>query len=268
MNFKDKTLLITGGCSGIGKLMATLALEKNIGQLVILDINESAFPQLKEEWKNFEIPIYTYGIDLSQVEQIKAVSEKIKSEVGIPDILINNAGIVVGKLFHEQSHEEIDLAMAINTQALMHLTRCFLPEMMERNSGHICNIASSAGLISNPKMSVYAASKWAVVGWGDSVRLEMKRMGMDIFVTTIMPYFINTGMFDGVKSKLLPILNPEEAAEKFIRAIEKEKKLYATPLPYWFIRLTQGLLPLPIYEWVMDKVFGIYDTMSEFTGRS
>ena len=63
-----------------------------------------------------------------------------------------------------------------------------LPEMMKENSGAICNIASSAGLISNPKMSVYAASKWAVNGWSDSLRLEMQQLGKNISVTTIMPF--------------------------------------------------------------------------------
>ena len=149
----------------------------------------------------------------------------------------------------------------------MHTTLEFLSEMMANNFGAICNIASSAGLISNPKMSVYAASKWAVVGWSDSLRLEMKQLNKNISVTTIMPFFINTGMFDGVKSKLLPILEPEPTSEKIITAIERETKMLAMPLPYWFIRFSQGILPIPAFDWVMENVFGIYDTMKEFTGR-
>ena len=82
-----------------------------------------------------------------------------------------------------------------------------------------------------------------------------------------MPFYINTGMFDGVKSKLLPILKPEDAAEKIIHSIETEKILVAMPLPYWFIRLSQGLLPLPTFDWVMKNIFGVYDTMKDFRGR-
>ncbi len=149
----------------------------------------------------------------------------------------------------------------------MHITLEFLPEMMKENSGAICNIASSAGLISNPKMAVYAASKWAVNGWSDSLRLEMEQLGKKVSVTTIMPFYINTGMFDGVKSKLIPILEPEPTAEKIIKSVENDRAMLALPLPYWFIRLSQGLLPLPIYEWVMENVFGVYDTMKDFTGR-
>lgn len=267
MDFKNKTLLITGGCSGIGKIMARKSLERGVSKLIILDINEDGLQQTRQEFSKFGKEIYTYKCDVSDLEQIRSVSGKIKSEVGGVDILINNAGIVVGKYFHEHSHGDITKSMLINSNALMHLTLEFLPEMMAKNSGAICNIASSAGLISNPKMSVYAASKWAVVGWSDSLRLEMQQLGKTISVTTIMPYYINTGMFDGVKSKLLPILKPEPTSEKIIKSIEKERKLLAMPLPYWFIRLSQGILPLPAFDWVMKNVFGVYDTMKEFKGR-
>ena len=157
--------------------------------------------------------------------------------------------------------------MLINSNALMHIALEFLPEMMKTNSGAICNIASSAGLISNPKMAVYAASKWAVNGWSDSLRLEMEQLQKNISITTIMPFYINTGMFDGVKSKLIPILEPEPTAEKIIKAVENKRKILAMPLPYWFIRLSQGLLPLPIFDWVMENIFGVYDTMKYFKGR-
>lgn len=267
MNFKNKTVVVTGGCSGIGKIMSRKSLERGAARLIVLDINESGFEDLKKEWAHFGKEIYTFRLDISNVEEIKTVAQRIKNEIGIPDVLINNAGIVTGKYFHEQSHKEIDSAMDINAKGMMHLTLEFLPEMMERNSGAIGNICSLAGLIANPKMSVYASSKWAAVGWSDSLRIEMKQLKKSISVTTIMPYYINTGMFEGVKSKFFPILKPEPVSEKFIRAIEKEKIIYATPTPYWFVRLNQGILPVKGFDWVMDKVFGVYDTMKEFKGR-
>ena len=101
----------------------------------------------------------------------------------------------------------------------------------------------------------------------DSLRLEMKALKKDVSVTTMMPYYINTGMFDGVKSKVIPILKPEAASEKIIRAIERKRKMLSWPIPYWFVRLSQGLLPLPIFEWFMRDVFKVYDTMTEFKGR-
>ena len=79
--------------------------------------------------------------------------------------------------------------MDVNANAPMLITKEFLNDMLDQNSGHICNIASSGGLISNPKMSVYAASKWSVIGWSDSLRLEMKLLKKNIHITTIMPYY-------------------------------------------------------------------------------
>ena len=267
MELKNKKLLITGGASGIGKIMARKSLERGVSHLVIWDINEEGLSKTKEEFSKFGILISIYKVDVSNLDEIKINAQKVRTEVGKIDVLINNAGIVVGKYFHENTHQDIQKTMLINSNALMHVTLEFLPEMMKENSGAICNIASSAGLISNPKMAVYAASKWAVNGWSDSLRLEMEQLKKNISVTTIMPFYINTGMFDGVQSKLIPILEPEPTAEKIIKSIENKRKILAMPLPYWFIRLSQGILPLPIFDWVMDHVFGVYDTMKYFRGR-
>ncbi len=267
MDFRSKKILITGGCSGIGKIMARKSLERGVEKLVIWDVNEEALVKTKQEFSGIGGEIFTYKVDVFNLNEIRIAAQKVRIEVGKIDILINNAGIVVGKYFHEHNHDEIQKSMLINSNAFMHIGLEFLPGMMADNSGAICNIASSAGLISNPKMSVYAASKWAVVGWSDSLRLEMEQLGKNISVTTIMPFYINTGMFDGVKSKLLPILEPEKTSERIIKAIENETKMLAMPMPYWFIRLSQGILPLPIFDWVMKNVFGVYDTMKDFRGR-
>ena len=100
----------------------------------------------------------------------------MKQEKGVVDIVINNAGVVVGKYFHEHTSQNISSTMSINANAPMNVTLEFLHDMMQQNSGHICNIVSSVGLISSPKMSVYAASKWSVIGWSDSLRFEMKQL--------------------------------------------------------------------------------------------
>ena len=267
-SFKGKKVLITGGASGIGKIMVRKSLERGATEVVIWDINEEGLIKTKEEFSRLGGRVTIYPIDVSKLEEIQSVAAKTKEELGTIDILVNNAGIVVGKYFHENTHEEINKTMLINANALMHIASEFLPDMMAQNSGAICNIASSAGLISNPKMAVYAASKWAVTGWSDSLRLEMEQLGKNVSFTTIMPFYINTGMFDGVKSKLIPILEPEPTAEKIMKAIENGTKMLAMPLPYWFIRVSQGVLPLPIFDWVMKYMFGVYDTMKDFKGRN
>ncbi|MDO5608471.1 MAG: SDR family oxidoreductase [Capnocytophaga sp.] len=265
-SFTGKNVLITGGASGIGKIMLRKALERKADNVVIWDINGQGMEAVRQEFGLLGA-IHTITVDLSDIESIQNAVTATQQRITHIDILINNAGIIIGKYFHEHSSDEITDTIHINTSAVMYTTHAFLPLMMKRNTGAICNIASSAGIIANPKMSVYAASKWAVVGWSDSLRLEMKQLSKNISVTTIMPYYINTGMFDGVQSKLLPILKPEPTAERIIRAVERGKSLYAIPLSYRFIRFSQGLLPLCLFDWVMKNVFGIYDTMTHFKGR-
>jgi len=157
--------------------------------------------------------------------------------------------------------------MNINTMAPMYVTRAMLPDMLARNSGHVCTIASAGGMLSNPKMSVYAASKWGVIGWSDSVRIELQEMKSNVHFTTIAPYYINTGMFNGVKSKVFPILEPEYVAKKVIRAIEKNKSFKGIPFGFHFIRFWQAILPTRVFDYFFGHVFGIYHAMDQFTGR-
>ena len=264
-NLKGKIVLITGGASGIGKIMVRLMFERK-AKVIIWDINQKNIDETISEFSSKE-DVLAYNIDVSNIEQIQETAKKVKQEIGEIDVLINNAGIVVGKYFNEHSVKDITNTMRINANGPMYITMEFLEGMLNRNSGHICNIASSGGLISNPKMSVYAASKWAVIGWSDSLRLEMKQMKKEVNVTTIMPYYINTGMFDGVKSKI-PILKPEAAALTIVKAIENNKKRITIPgYMYRFTRLGQAIMSVNIFDWFAGSVLGIYKTMEHFVGR-
>lgn len=262
---KGKTTLITGGGSGIGKIMSRLMLERK-SRVIIWDISQENIDATLEELSPLG-EIHVYRLDVSAPDQVKETANKVRQEIGPVDVLINNAGIVVGKYFHEHTTQEILKTMEINASGPMVIAHEFLGDMLERNTGHICNIASSGGLVSNPKMSVYAASKWSVIGWSDSLRLEMQQLKKNVKVTTIMPYYINTGMFDGVKSKI-PILEPEPTALTIIRSIEKDKAMVTIPdYIYKLTRVTQGALPVEVFDWIADSVFGIYKTMEHFTGR-
>lgn len=261
----EKTALITGGASGIGKIMGRKVLEKG-GRLIIWDISEQNIKQTEEELSSFG-QVRVWKVDISDLSQIHQAATEVIQEFGGVDILINNAGIIVGKHFQEHTDAEIQRTMQINANAPMYITRQFLPGMLERKSGYICNIASAAGLMSNPKMSVYVASKWAITGWSDSLRIEMDEQKTGVGVTTVMPYYISTGMFDGVKSSIIPILTPEKAANKIIRGIEKGKVFVKMPIIVRFVRLAQALLPVRVFDWIIGKGLGIYKTMAEFTGR-
>lgn len=263
---QNKNVLITGGASGIGKIMARIFLEKK-SKVIIWDLSQQNIDETLRELSPLG-DLTAYRVDVSSEDQVKESALKVKNEKGTVDILINNAGIVVGKYFHEHSTSDIRRTLDINTLAPMLVCQAFLPDMLGQNAGHICNIASSAGIVSNPRMSVYAASKWALIGWSDSLRIEMLKLKKKVAVTTILPYYINTGMFDGVQSKI-PILDPEIAAAAIVRAIQKDKKLLTMPgYIYRLTRISQALLPLGAFDWLIDKVFGIYSTMDHFTGRN
>jgi len=262
---KDKVVLITGGASGIGKIMTRLMLER-AAKVIIWDINKERIAETIDDLSDLG-NITGYTIDLSDYSQIKEVSDRVKQEFDRIDVLINNAGIVIGKFFNEHTKDDILNTMNINANAPMFVTQAFINGMIDRDSGHICNIASSGGIISNPKMSVYAASKWSVIGWSDSLRIEMKQMKKNVNVTTVMPYYINTGMFDGVESKI-PILEPEATALTIVRAIERNAKMLTIPgYIYRFTRLGQAIMSINFFDWFAGTVLGIYKTMDHFTGR-
>lgn len=264
---KESCILITGGASGIGRIMGRMALERGARKLVIWDIDEQKMASTQVELGGAE-KVAIYKVDVSDGEAIATAYARVRSECGDVDILVNCAGIVTGnKTFDRQTARDIERTMAINATAPMLLTLQVLPDMIARDKGHICNIASAAGMISNPKMSVYVASKWAVIGWSDSVRIELKQARSHVRMTTVAPYFINTGMFDGVHSRILPILEPEATARKIVRAIERNKDFKGIPFGFHFIRFWQGLLPTSWFDTIFGGWFGIFSAMDNFTGR-
>jgi len=264
--FEGKNILITGGATGIGKEMAKIALEKGAANLILWDIDETKLDETKTEFKNKYPNVFSIVVDLSDLQQIIAASEKTKQLIGSIDILINNAGILIGKYFHEHTHADIHKGMVINANAYMHVVREFLPEMLTRNSGHICNVASAAGMLGNPRMSIYCASKSAVIGWSDSLRLEMKKLNNNIKITVITPNYINTGMIPGVKS-LIPIIDKEKAAQKIIWGIERNRTFVRFPEIVYILPFLKGILPIPWFDFLMGKIFGVYKTMNTFSGK-
>ncbi|MBO5861014.1 MAG: SDR family NAD(P)-dependent oxidoreductase, partial [Alistipes sp.] len=181
---KGRTLLITGGASGIGRIMGRMALQRGAKKVVVWDINEDNIAATESELNSYG-EVKGYKVDVANTEMVKQMFALTTKECGDVDILINSAGIITGnKTFAEQSQQDIDRTMAINATAPMTVALQALPPMLERNVGHICNIASAAGFIANPRMSIYAASKWAMIGWSDSLRVELQEAKSNVHVTT------------------------------------------------------------------------------------
>ena len=266
-----KKVLITGAAMGMGKIYAQLAVNGGAAAVILWDVNQAELDKTAAELKAQGGKVHPYLVDVSRMEAIHQTAEKVRQEVGHPDIVFNNAGIVRGKFFWEHDPvKDIWLTMAINSLAPMYIAREFLPAMIaSKTECRVINIASAAGTVSNPKMSVYCASKWAALGWSDSVRLELEKTGnTHVRVTTVCPSYISTGMFEGARGPLMtPILTPQYVCDKVWAAMKSGKPLLTLP---WTVRLgmlCRGLLPLPIWDWVAEHIFGVYKSMDEFKGR-
>ena len=267
MKFENSNVLITGGASGIGKIMGRMALEKGAKCFIIWDINAAGIEAACQELSVYG-KVKGFVVNVGDNDIVSEMYKKTVQECGDIDILINCAGVITSnKTFDLQHEDEIIRTMQINTIAPMFVAKAVLPDMLRRNVGHLCTIASAGGMLSNPKMSVYAASKWGVIGWSDSVRIELQQMKTKVRMTTVAPYYINTGMFNGVKSRIIPILKPEYVARKVIRAIEKNKTFKGIPFGFHFIRFWQTVLPVKLFDFFFGKVIGIYTAMDNFTGR-
>ena len=247
--------------------MAIECDKKQASQIIILDINEVGSLSVVEEIKQLGTNAIFFQVDLSSLESIKKVFLEINDVVEKVDILINNAGIVIGKLFQDHSEEEIIKTININLNTAMFLTKMILPGMLQKGKGHIVNIASSAGMAAFPKLSVYASSKWGMIGWSESLRLELESNSSNIKVTSVTPYLIDTGMFNGVQSTIIPLLKPERVAKDIIKSIEKNKIFSRMPWLVYAIPFFKGILPQRIFDYVVGKLFGVYKSMDTFKGR-
>jgi len=267
--FDEATVLITGGARGMGKLVARRAIQRRAGRVILWDIDGPGLAATADELRDLGGTIDTAVVDLADVDQIQTAAAKVLAEHGAIGILFNNAGIVVGKPFAAHSTGEIERSVRINVLAAMHTARAFLPAMIERGQGHIVNIASAAGLTPNPNMSVYAASKWAVLGWSESLRLELESTHERVRVTTVCPSYVATGMFDGARPPLLtPTQKPDAVVDRIIRAVESDRILVRTPPVVNLLPVLRGLLPTRWFDRLIGRGFRIYSSMDRFVGRA
>ncbi len=197
----------------------------------------------------------------------------VLDELGRIDVLVNNAGIVRGNQYFWETDLQRDTTTTIdvNTLAPMYVAHEFLPAMIAApGECRLLNLASAAGFTANPRMAVYAASKWAMIGWSDSVRLELKQAGHDhVKVTTVCPYYTRTGMFEGAKSApLLPILDPADVVDEAWTAMLAGRPFVVLPKTVQLSEMLKGVVPTDVRDFLADHVFGVYHTMDDFTGRA
>ncbi|MFH1468610.1 MAG: SDR family oxidoreductase [Pseudomonadota bacterium] len=266
--FEGSRTLITGGAAGIGRLLALEAARRG-AEVIVWDLAEEAMARTVAEITALgQRPAHGYRCDVGDRAQVYAVAEQVVEEVGPVDILVNNAGVVSGKTFLELPDERIELTFRVNTLALFWTTKAFLPGMMRRDRGHVVTVASAAGWIGVKGLADYSASKFAAVGFDESLRQELKANAPGVHTTVVCPYYIDTGMFEGVKTRfpaILPILEPEKVALEIADAIARNRTRLMLPPIVYSVPLLRGL-PLRAFDRVAN-VLGINASMEEFKGR-
>lgn len=271
-----KRVLITGGAMGMGKIYGRIAVEEGAEAVLLWDLNAGALKETAEDLRaqaGDGTSVHEYVVDVSDKDTVADAARRVLAEVGVPHVVINNAGIVRGNAYFWETPEDladVELTIKINSLAPMYVARAFLPAMIEQSEqARLVNIASAAGLTANPRMSAYAASKWAAVGWSDSVRLELEQAGHDhVRITTVCPYYIKTGMFEGASSApLLPLLEPEDVCAKVWKAMRKGRPMLVLPKTVLLGEAMKGVLPVPVRDLVAGRIIGVHDTMEDFTGR-
>jgi NAD(P)-dependent dehydrogenase (short-subunit alcohol dehydrogenase family) len=265
-----KIVLVTGGAMGLGKLFARAAVQEKAAAVVLWDINDGALKDTAAELEAEGGVVHAYVVDVSSADAITKAADLVRTEVGDVQILFNNAGIVRGNgYFWENLTRDVEQTMLINSIAPMLVAREFLPAMIE--SGEECrvvNIASSAGLNPVPRLAAYCGSKWAAVGWSDSVRLELEQAGhKQVKITTVCPTYINTGMFEGAKGIFLtPMLKQEDVVKGVWREMLKGGPFLLLPWTSRLNKVVSGVLPVRARDTWLRRT-GVLNSMAEFTGH-
>lgn len=263
-----RVVLVTGAGTGIGRLLS-LDLARRGAILVLWDIDEQAIEGVAEEIYGHGGIASPYVCDVGDREAVDTAAAKVRAEVGDVDVLVNNAGVVSGHLLLDLSDKQIERTYAVNALAHYWTTRAFLPAMVERGSGHVVTIASAAGLFGTPRLSAYAGSKHAAVGFADSLRVELARTAPGIRTTLVCTGYVDTGMFDGAGAArfrwLVPNLRAADVVTRVVRAIQRDEPRVLMPP---IVHTVPLVLALPV-RWgdKVQEALGIAASMDQFTGR-
>lgn len=263
----EKTVVITGGAAGIGWEMARVfAREK--ARLAIVDIDTGALERRVGRLTAEGARVTGYRCDMADPEQVRAVAERIRQDFGPVDVLVNNAGIVVGKPAARASYADLRRIVDINLLGVMWMTRQFLGDMMAAGRGHIVNVASATGMLAVPGLSDYCATKFAVLGYSDALRMEMKRSGCPgVKVACICPSVVETGMFAGFIPPLFsPLLKPADVARRIVDTVKRENDYLKIP---FMVHVLPFLKLLPA-AWVdrLVALTGLDRSMDHFAGHA
>ncbi len=257
-DIRGKTVLITGAAGDLGQALCRQLLARQAGALILVDKNSEGLVRLKSALSGNGTAIFSHYCDLSDHHSCRELTGQLIANENRPHIIIHNAAILSHKSFWECPDEELARTLQVNAAALFWLTRPFITAMMESGTGHIVTIASAGGLIASAGLGAYSASKFAAVGFHETLHRELRRQKSPVKTTLVCPWYIRTAMVPQVKSVrplLLPILEADDVARKTIRAILKNRpRLYMPPLLYTIPLLR--ILPVAFLDRILDW-FGV-----------
>lgn len=260
--FKDKIAVITGAGSGMGRTLA-LQLAQRGAFVVMSDINAIALNETEELVKQQNGNCKAYQVDVGEKQQIETFAHAVLDEFKYIDLLINNAGMAIGKAnFDEIPIIDFERLINVNLWGVIHHTKLFLPSLLTRPEAAIVNTSSVFGLFPVPSQVPYCVSKYAVRGFTETLRMELS--GTNVAVTCVHPGGIKTNIVnngihykngDKVKEEFdkVAITSAEKAARIIIRAIEKKAKRVMVGPDAKFIRFVSQLSPNLLDAFVLKR---------------
>ncbi|MCX6551565.1 MAG: SDR family NAD(P)-dependent oxidoreductase [Acidobacteria bacterium] len=262
-----KRVLITGGGSGIGRSLAHRFAGAG-AEVVVCDIDASAAREVRARITARGGRACAVTADVTDASSIARARQQVLAEAGPIDVLVNNAGIVHGGPFLQVPLSRHLATYHVNTLAVVAVTHAFLPDLLARPEAHLVNIASASGFVGLPYGSTYASSKWAVIGFSESIRMELASLGhAHVRVTTVCPSYVRTGMFDGVRApRLTRMLTPERVADLVVRAVLKKRAFVLAPWIVGVTPLLNAILPRPVFD-AVARAFGVNTSMASWRGR-
>lgn len=244
----NETVLITGTGHGMGRELALQYAQ--LGAAVIcVDINKESNDETVKLINDLgKKKARSYQCDVSNEQQVKVLVDKIKQEVGFVSILVNNAGIMPCHRFFTYTEAEIQKLFGINVYAHIWLLQNLLPDMIEKNHGHVITLSSMAGVIGIENLAPYCATKFAVRGMMESLHEEIRTRtkGTNIKFTVIYPYMVDTGLCQKPVIRfpsILSMVKPKEAARQIIQAARRDLMEHSIPSTLLGINNFFRLLP-------------------------
>jgi short-subunit dehydrogenase len=262
-----KRALVTGGASGIGKAIAERFARAG-AEIVLVDLNEAALRTTAAELERGGARVRTYVLDVTDTSRITGLKEQIARDAGPIDVLVNNAGLVFGGGFLDVPLEKHLTTYRVNTLGLVAMTHAFLPDLLAGTDGHVVNVASASAYIGLPFGATYASSKWAVLGFSESLALELELQGHGhVHVTAICPSYVATGLFEGAKApRTTKLLTAERVADMTVKAVLANKPALRTP---WLVQTTPILKALTPFRFFyrVAALLGVNTSMMQWRGR-